>query len=81
MICIIAATKQPDVCGLFLSILYLKLGYSCNIQRTLDGRVYFLASQTYAHLQVKEHDGYDRPLGGFVDDVLVGEPVVDRKGK
>lgn len=39
------------------------------------------ASQTHAHSHVKKHDGYDRPLGGFVDDVLVGEPAVDRKRK
>lgn len=34
--------------------------------------------QTHTHLHVKEHDGYDGPLGGFVDDVCVGEPAVDR---
>lgn len=34
--------------------------------------------KTDTHLHVKKHDGYDRPLGGFVDDVHVGEPVVDK---
>lgn len=77
MICIVAAIKPPDVCGLFLSGLYLKLRDSYHIQGTLDGS----APQTHAHSHVKKHDGYDRPLGGFVDDVLVGEPVVDRKRK
>lgn len=32
----------------------------------------------HTHLHVKKHDGYDRPLGGFVDDVCVGEPAVDK---
>lgn len=31
--------------------------------------------QTHTHLHVKKHDGYDGPLGGFVDDVCVGEPA------
>lgn len=33
------------------------------------------------NLHVKKHDGYDCPLWGFVDDVCVGEPAVDKTGK
>lgn len=33
------------------------------------------------HLQMEKHDGYERPLWSFVDDVCVGESVVERKGK
>lgn len=32
-------------------------------------------TDTHTHLHVKKHDGYDGPLGGFVDDVCVGEPA------
>lgn len=39
------------------------------------------ASETDTHLHVKKHDGYDCPLWGFVDDVCVGEPAVDKTGK
>lgn len=28
------------------------------------------------NLQMKKHNGYERPLWSFVDDVCVGEPVV-----
>lgn len=36
------------------------------------------ATETDTHLHVKKHDGYHRPLGGFVDDVCVGQPTVDK---
>lgn len=37
-----------------------------------------MVHQNQTHSHVKKHDGDDRPLGGSVDDVCVGEPAVGK---
>lgn len=39
------------------------------------------SSRRMVYLQMEKHDGYERPLWSFVDDVGVGESEVARKGK
>lgn len=81
---IISINSARFVCGSFLLIILI-IVHSCRIQRWLDGRQDVFPGvsvhRTDTHLHVKKHDGYDRPLGGFVDDVRAGEPVVDKNVK